>query len=33
VASRRAATSLRFPGQYHDPETGLHYNQQRYYYP
>ena len=28
-----AATQLRFPGQYHDPETGLHYNQQRYYDP
>ena len=28
-----ATTPLRFPGQYHDPETGLHYNQQRYYDP
>ena len=28
-----AATPLRFPGQYQDPETGLHYNQQRYYDP
>jgi len=28
-----AATPLRFPGQYHAPETGLHYNQQRYYDP
>ncbi len=28
-----AATPLRFPGQYHDQETGLHYNQQRYYDP
>ena len=28
-----AATPLRFPGQYHDAETGLHYNQQRYYDP
>ena len=27
------STSLRFPGQYFDPETGLHYNQQRYYDP
>ncbi|RKT55561.1 RHS repeat-associated core domain-containing protein [Saccharothrix australiensis] len=26
-------TPLRFPGQYHDPETGLHYNFQRYYDP
>jgi RHS repeat-associated protein len=24
---------LRFPGQYHDPETGLHYNFHRYYDP
>ena len=24
---------LRFPGQYHDPETGLHYNFRRYYDP
>ncbi|MFF1844030.1 putative T7SS-secreted protein [Streptomyces sp. NPDC058217] len=24
---------LRFPGQYHDPETGLHYNVHRYYDP
>src|SRR5690606_10944427 len=24
---------LRFPGQYHDPETGLHYNHHRYYDP
>jgi RHS repeat-associated protein len=24
---------LRFPGQYHDPETGLYYNLQRYYSP
>jgi RHS repeat-associated protein len=24
---------LRFPGQYHDPETGLHYNYMRYYEP
>jgi RHS repeat-associated protein len=28
-----AATSLRFPGQYADPETGLHYNLHRYYDP
>ncbi|MDT3400625.1 RHS repeat-associated core domain-containing protein, partial [Streptomyces sp. B1866] len=24
---------FRFPGQYHDPETGLHYNHHRYYDP
>ncbi|MGC7102105.1 RHS repeat-associated core domain-containing protein [Amycolatopsis lurida] len=29
----RAYTPLRFPGQYHDPETGLHYNFHRYYDP
>nr|WP_241266995.1 RHS repeat-associated core domain-containing protein [Streptomyces scabichelini] len=29
----QAYTPLRFPGQYHDPETGLHYNYQRYYDP
>jgi RHS repeat-associated protein len=28
-----ANTPLRFPGQYADPETGLHYNNQRYYDP
>ncbi|WP_369033603.1 RHS repeat-associated core domain-containing protein [Streptomyces adonidis] len=28
-----AHTPLRFPGQYHDSETGLHYNQHRYYDP
>ncbi|HWE88804.1 MAG TPA: RHS repeat-associated core domain-containing protein [Pseudonocardiaceae bacterium] len=29
----RAGTPLRFPGQYHDPETGLYYNYHRYYDP
>nr|WP_221383022.1 RHS repeat-associated core domain-containing protein [Actinoplanes polyasparticus] len=28
-----AATPLRFPGQYHDIETGLHYNRFRYFDP
>ena len=28
-----ADTPLRFPGQYHDDETGLHYNVHRYYDP
>jgi len=28
-----ASTPLRLPGQYYDPETGLHYNHQRYYDP
>jgi RHS repeat-associated protein len=28
-----ATTPLRFPGQYADPETGLHYNHHRYYDP
>ncbi|MFW6721073.1 RHS repeat-associated core domain-containing protein [Streptomyces sp. MAR4 CNY-716] len=28
-----AHTPLRFPGQYHDAETGLHYNLHRYYDP
>jgi RHS repeat-associated protein len=30
---RGASTPLRFPGQYEDPETGLHYNLHRYYDP
>ncbi|AXB41787.1 RHS repeat-associated core domain-containing protein [Amycolatopsis albispora] len=30
---QRTATPLRFPGQYHDDETGLHYNYFRYYDP
>src|SRR5262249_44995287 len=28
-----ASTPLRFPGQYHDPETGLDYSLHRYYDP
>ncbi|MFF5369088.1 DUF6531 domain-containing protein [Streptomyces sp. NPDC013187] len=28
-----AYTPLRFPGQYHDPETGFHYNHHRHYDP
>ncbi|MEU5957295.1 DUF6531 domain-containing protein [Streptomyces sp. NPDC047525] len=31
--SSKAYTPLRFPGQYYDPETGLHYNHYRYYDP
>ncbi|MFE7622842.1 putative T7SS-secreted protein [Streptomyces sp. NPDC057509] len=31
--SSTAYTPLRFPGQYHDPETGLHYNVSRHYDP
>ena len=30
---RGASSPLRFPGQQHDPETGLHYNCHRYYDP
>ncbi|WP_369206047.1 putative T7SS-secreted protein [Streptomyces sp. PU-14G] len=30
-AESAAYTPLRFPGQYYDPETGLHYNYFRYY--
>ncbi|MDQ1038314.1 RHS repeat-associated protein [Streptomyces sp. V3I8] len=32
-ADATAYTPLRFPGQYYDPETGLHYNYFRYYDP
>ncbi|MBQ1159902.1 RHS domain-containing protein [Streptomyces sp. A73] len=32
-ADSTAYTPLRFPGQYHDPETGLHYNYFRHYDP
>ncbi|MGH3871889.1 MAG: DUF6531 domain-containing protein [Pseudonocardiaceae bacterium] len=31
--SAGASCPLRFPGQYHDPETGLNYNYHRYYDP
>lgn len=33
AADATAYTPLRFPGQYFDPETGLHYNVHRYYDP
>ncbi|MET8182216.1 DUF6531 domain-containing protein [Streptomyces sp. NPDC005336] len=33
AASSTTYTPLRFPGQYHDPETGLHYNFFRHYDP
>jgi len=31
--SKQLAQPLRFQGQYHDPESGLHYNRHRYYNP
>ena len=33
AASSRETTPFRFPGQYEDAETGLHYNRYRYYDP
>ena len=33
VKNSTAYTPLRFPGQYYDPETGLHYNHHRHYDP
>ncbi|MFI1331855.1 putative T7SS-secreted protein [Streptomyces sp. NPDC020845] len=33
AATSTTYTPLRFPGQYYDPETGLHYNHHRYYDP
>ncbi|WP_346178113.1 RHS repeat-associated core domain-containing protein, partial [Streptomyces cuspidosporus] len=33
AADSTTYTPLRFPGQYDDPETGLHYNHHRYYDP
>ncbi|WP_211233783.1 RHS repeat domain-containing protein, partial [Comamonas composti] len=32
-AGSRVSSHIRFPGQYHDEETGLHYNRYRYYEP
>ncbi|ARN20016.1 hypothetical protein A4W93_08865 [Piscinibacter gummiphilus] len=33
AAENQIESNLRFPGQYHDAETGLHYNLRRYYDP
>jgi RHS repeat-associated protein len=33
VQGSKESTQIRFPGQYEDPETGLHYNRYRYYDP
>ena len=33
VKGSAETTQIRFPGQYEDPETGLHYNRYRYYDP
>ncbi|CAH1747316.1 conserved exported protein of unknown function [Thauera humireducens] len=33
IESRTLTLNLRLPGQYFDPETGLHYNRARYYDP
>jgi RHS repeat-associated protein len=33
VDASEESCELRFPGQWHDPESGLHYNQFRYYDP
>lgn len=33
ILVERVENNLRFPGQYHDPETGLHYNRYRHYDP
>ncbi|MEM4313444.1 MAG: RHS repeat-associated core domain-containing protein [Thermoplasmata archaeon] len=33
VTTATVTNNLRFPGQYYDAETGLHYNYYRYYWP